>query len=180
MTVMFGLSFSTAARIAPRGSKLAAGVAEEHGSDDTRAGEAGAVGGPLQRGERPRRLLEQHPTRGGELDVAAVSHEQVSAERAIELVDLIAQRRLGNVEPGCGAAKMELLGNGQEVARLARLEIDRRRLSLTRNTGLGQKRPSRFSSCKRKFSAIGGRSWRMSTAGTDTSLEEHRRHGYES
>jgi hypothetical protein len=53
--------------------------------------------------------------------VAAVAHEQVGAERALELVDLVAQRRLGDVEARGGAAEMELLRDGEEVAQQTRL-----------------------------------------------------------
>ena len=56
---MFGLSSSTAARIvAERLEAGRGGVAEAHGSGDALAGEAGALGGALERGERQRRLLE--------------------------------------------------------------------------------------------------------------------------
>jgi hypothetical protein len=56
--------------------------------------------------------------------VAAGAHEQVGAERALELLDLVAQRRLGDIDARGGPAEMELLGDGQEVAQQARLEID--------------------------------------------------------
>jgi len=84
--------------------------------------------------------LEQRATGGGELDVAAGAHEQVGAERALELVNLVAQRRLGDVEARGSPAEMELLRDGQEVAQQARLEIDSPRLTLTRETGLGRLR----------------------------------------
>jgi len=78
--------------------------------------------------------------------VAAVAHEQVGAERLLELVDLVTQRRLGDVEARGGAAEVKLLCDGQEVAEQARLEVDRARLSLAWETGLGQNRPSPLSS----------------------------------
>jgi len=56
--------------------------------------------------------------------MAAGADEQVGAEGALELVDLVAQRRLGDVQARGGPAEMELLGDGQEVAQQARLEID--------------------------------------------------------
>jgi len=74
--------------------------------------------------------------------VAAVAREQVGAERLLELVDLVAQRRLGDVEARGGAAEVQILRDGEEVAQQARLEVDRARLSLARITGLGQNRPS--------------------------------------
>jgi predicted ester cyclase len=145
-----------------RGERLEAGrrgVAESYRSGDARPGEAGALGRTLERGERRRRLLEERATRGGELDVAAGADEQIGAERALELVDLVAQRRLGDVEARGGAAEVELLRNGQEVAEQARLEIDSPRLTLARNTGLGRRRRARLA-------------WlTMSTAATVTSLD---------
>jgi len=71
--------------------------------------------------------------------MAAGADEQVGAEGALELVDLVAQRRLGDVQARGGPTEMELLGDGQEVAEQARLEIDSPRLTLARGTGLGQK-----------------------------------------
>jgi hypothetical protein len=123
--VMFGLSSFDGSQ--HRSESLEAGrwgVGEADGPGDTRAGEAGALSGALERGERQGRLLEERPTRGGELDVAAVTHEQVGPKRPLELVDLVAQRRLGDVEARCGSAEVELLRDGQEVAQQARLEVD--------------------------------------------------------
>jgi predicted ester cyclase len=84
--------------------------------------------------------------------VAAVAREQVGAERLLELVDLVAQRRLGDVQARGGAAEVELLRDGEEVAQQARLEIDRARLSPGRDTGLGQNRlPLLSVPCQRNF-----------------------------
>jgi hypothetical protein len=122
------------------------GVAQADGSGDARAREAGAAGGALERGERERRLLEERVTCGGELDVAAVAREQIGAERLLELVDLVAQRRLGDIEARGCPAEVELLRDGQEVAQQARLEVDSPRLTIARDTGLGQNRPPWLSS----------------------------------
>jgi hypothetical protein len=132
-----------------RGERLEAGhrgVPEPDGSSDARPGEARALGRALERSERQRCLLEERPPGGGELDVAAGADEQVGAERALELVDLVAQRRLGDVQARGGPAEMELLRDGQEVAEQARLEIDSPRLTLARNTGLGRRRGPRLAS----------------------------------
>ena len=84
--------------------------------------------------------------------MAAVAREQIGAERLLELVDLVAQRRLGDVEACGGAAEVELLGDGEEVAQQTRLEIDRARLSPARDTGLGQNRlPGLSVCCEHKF-----------------------------
>ena len=76
--------------------------------------------------------------------MAAVAFEQVGPERALELVDLVTQRRLGDVQARGGPAEMELVRDGQEVTEEARLEIDSNRLSLAWETGLGQKTRSRL------------------------------------
>jgi hypothetical protein len=57
-------------------------------------------------------------------------------------LDLVAQRRLGDVEARGSTAEVELLRNGQEVAQNPRLKIDSSTLSLTRATGLGRHRSS--------------------------------------
>ena len=119
-------------------------VAEPHGSGDARSRQAGAVGGALECAERSRCLLKEGPTRGGELDVPAGANEQVGAERALELVNLVAQRGLGDVQARGGAAEVQLLRDGQEVAKQARLEIDSPRLTVARNTGLGRPRRTRL------------------------------------
>jgi hypothetical protein len=67
---------------------------------------------------------------GGQLDPSARAQEQRRAERVLELADLVAQRRLRDVQPRGGAAEVEFLGDGQEVAEQARLEVDRPRLSV--------------------------------------------------
>jgi hypothetical protein len=76
---------------------------------------------------------------GGEPDLAVVADEQLCAEGALELVDLVAQRRLGDVEARGCAAEVALLGDGKEVAKQARVEVDSPRLSIARDTGLGQR-----------------------------------------
>ena len=78
--------------------------------------------------------------------MAAVAYEKVGPERLLKLVDLAAQRRLGDVEARGGPAEMELLRNGQEVAKQTRLNVDRASLSLVRDTGLGQNPRPRLSS----------------------------------
>src|SRR5690349_11127025 len=76
--------------------------------------------------------------------MAAVAQEQVGAERLLELVNLVAQRRLSDVKARGSTAEMELLRDGQEIAEQARLEVDRARLSLAWETGLGHGPRSRF------------------------------------
>jgi hypothetical protein len=47
-------------------------------------------------------------------------------------MNLVAQRRLRDVEARGGAAEVEFLRDGKEIAKKARLEIDSARLSLGR------------------------------------------------
>jgi hypothetical protein len=61
------------------------------------------------------------------------------AEGALELADLVAQRRLGDVEARGGPAEVELFSDGYEIAKQARLEIDSERLSLVRGRVLDTK-----------------------------------------
>ena len=104
------------------------------------------LGGALERCERERCLFEERVPGGGELDLAAGAREQLCAEGALELADLVAQRRLGDIEARGGTAEVELLSDGQEVAKQTRLEIDSPSLSIASETGLGQEASSEIAS----------------------------------
>ena len=45
----------------------------------------------------------------------------MTAELALELADLLRQRRLGDVQPIGGPAEVQLLGDGPEVAKMPQL-----------------------------------------------------------
>ena len=92
------------------------GVAEPDCSGDAGSGETGALGRALERGERQWRLVAERTPGGGEFDATARPDEQVGAQRALELVDLVAQRRLGDVQARGCPAEMQLLRDRQEVA----------------------------------------------------------------
>ena len=64
------------------------------------------------------RLLEQQRTGWCELHAAGRAHQQLDAERRLERLDALAQRRLRDVQPRRGAAEMQLLGDGHEVAQV--------------------------------------------------------------
>jgi hypothetical protein len=134
-------------------------VPEPDGSSDARPGEAGALGRAFERGERQRCLLEERPPRCGELDVAAGADEQVGAKRALELLDLVAQRRLRDVKARGRPAEMELLSDGQEIAKQARFEIDSPRLTIVRETGLGHRSEARLALLPTQRSANRSRRW---------------------
>jgi len=112
---------------------------------------AGALGGALERRERERCLLEERLPGGGQLDLPAGASEQFCAEGALELSDLVAQRRLGDVEPRGGTAEVELLGDGQEVANQARLKIDSPSLSIAWEKVLDENRGRDLPSLRAQF-----------------------------
>jgi hypothetical protein len=53
--------------------------------------------------------------------VSAVSHEQRHPEAGLQRLDLLRQRRRGDVHALSGTAEVQLLGDGDEVAQLAKL-----------------------------------------------------------
>ncbi len=99
-------------------------------ADPERAGLAGADAGhralePLDPLDDRPRLVEQHGPGGRQLDPARRPHEQLHAERRLERLDPLAERRLGDVQPLGGAAEVQLLGDGDEVAEVAHEVHDR-------------------------------------------------------
>src|SRR3954469_15351498 len=75
----------------------------------------GGVGGA----QDAARLLEQHNARRGQRDAAVRAVEEPDAELVLELADLLADGRLGDVEPLPGAAEVQLFGDGDEVPEMA-------------------------------------------------------------
>ena len=55
----------------------------------------------------------------GQLHAAAGALEQPHPELGLQRGDLLAERRLGDVQPGGGAPEVQLLGDGDEIAKLA-------------------------------------------------------------
>jgi hypothetical protein len=62
--------------------------------------------------------------------VAAVALEQRHAQARLERLDLLGERRRGDVQTVGGAAEMQLLGDRDEVPQLAQLHRDRLRLGV--------------------------------------------------
>src|SRR3954453_18643874 len=75
----------------------------------------GGVGGA----QHAARLLEQCSARRGQRDAAVRAVEEPDAELVLELADLLADGRLGDVEPLPGAAEVQLFGDGDEVPEMA-------------------------------------------------------------
>jgi hypothetical protein len=73
---------------------------------------------PLQDGPR---VPEQHPARLGERDAPPGPREQLHPELALELADLLAERRLRDAEPRGGAAEVQLLRDRHEVPQVPEL-----------------------------------------------------------
>jgi hypothetical protein len=51
----------------------------------------------------------------GQVDAAAVPHEQPGTQPAFEILQVGAQRRLGHVQPGGGPGQRAFLGDGDDV-----------------------------------------------------------------
>jgi hypothetical protein len=75
----------------------------------------------LRLGERQACFREEGEAGGGELHAARDAREERRADVALEVADLPAQRRLGDVQARRRAAEVQLLGDGDEVAQVAEL-----------------------------------------------------------
>ena len=73
-------------------------------------------------GERAARLDQEQAPWLGERHAPLRPREQESAEFSLELLDLLTQRRLRDVESRRSAPEMQLLGDGDEVAEMAKLQ----------------------------------------------------------
>ena len=65
------------------------------------------------------RLVVERRARGGERDAALRTREQTNSELPLEGADLLAERGLNDVEALSGPTEVHLLGNGDEVAKMA-------------------------------------------------------------
>ncbi|MEU1426206.1 hypothetical protein ABZ412_03905 [Nocardia sp. NPDC005746] len=55
--------------------------------------------------------------------MATVTFQQSHAELILELANLLRQRRLADVDLGCGAPEVQLVGDGDEVAQSAYVQV---------------------------------------------------------
>ena len=67
------------------------------------------------------RLLDEHPAGFGELDVALGPVEQRDTELVFQLPDLLAERRLAEMQPLGGAAEVKRVGHGDDVPQVTKL-----------------------------------------------------------
>src|SRR5690242_5798965 len=76
-------------------------------------------------GEQRPGVLEQRLPCSGELNTVGVTLHEGGSDALFELVDLAAERLLGEVQPRGGAGEVELLGEGQERAKVPHLDVHR-------------------------------------------------------
>jgi hypothetical protein len=103
----------------------------EHAHPQHRAGVAGALGDRRRAFDVGQDLpgLGEEPDAGrGQLDVPGGARDQPDAERPLEALHLLAQRRLDDVLAGGGPAEVQLLGQCHEVAQLPELHAGDRRV----------------------------------------------------
>ena len=89
----------------------------------------GVLGRPFGIRQRPARSGEERAPGVGELHLAGRADEEIDPEVAFELSDRGAERRLGHVHPLRGAAEVQLLRHGDEVAQVAQLDHAKERNS---------------------------------------------------
>ena len=90
----------------------------------------GVLGRSLGIRQRPPRSLEERASGVGEPHLAGRADEEIDPEVALELPDRGAEGRLRHVHPLRGAAEVQLLRHGDEVAQVAQLDHVRRSVTL--------------------------------------------------
>jgi hypothetical protein len=73
--------------------------------------------GPFAVCERQPGLSQKCSSGIGQFDRAPGPIDEAHPQLAFQLLDLLTERRLGNVEPLGGAAEVSFLGDGHEVAK---------------------------------------------------------------
>ena len=79
------------------------------------------VGGVRGLRQDDARLLHEHAARFGELYLALGAVEELDPELVFELPDLMAERRLTQIQPLGGAAEVQRLGQRDDVAKVTQL-----------------------------------------------------------
>jgi len=69
----------------------------------------------LHRGQGVARLLGQHLAGRGQRHRAAAPLEQDDAQAALQPLDRLRQRRLGDAKPGGGSAEVQFVGHRQKL-----------------------------------------------------------------
>ncbi|MNG11410.1 hypothetical protein D3C84_949530 [compost metagenome] len=94
------------------------GEADFHLAQLTQLRTPGNVGGLVDLSQDQARFFEKQPPRFTELDPTIGTFEQTCAQFLFKGLDLLAQRRLGDPQILRSPAKMQLLGDGNEVAQV--------------------------------------------------------------
>ena len=79
---------------------------------------------PQPVGELPR-FLEEHPPDGSKAHFLGTALKQYHAEFILQIADLPAKRRLGNIEAHRRLRDVQLLGDGNEVTKMAQFHLSR-------------------------------------------------------
>jgi hypothetical protein len=99
------------------------------------------TGGALRRGKNAARLLEKSLTRRRQLDVPLRSEKEIHLELAFEVSNLLAQGRLGGVQPARRMSEMELFRDRDEISKMAKLHgglFDRWAVSILSEETIGR------------------------------------------
>ena len=88
-----------------------------------------------------RDLDEEALARGGQLDPTRGPDEELDAELGLQLLDLLGEWGLGDVQPGCRPTEVALLGDGHEVAQVAKLHGVRLRGAVSVDVRTRRRRP---------------------------------------
>jgi hypothetical protein len=97
-------------------------VADPQPAVDEQAGLLGGAGGGVGGLDSLAGLGQQGPAGLGQLDAPAAD-EQLHAQLPLQGLDLGAERWLGDAQPLGGSAEVQLLGDGDEVAKMSKLHV---------------------------------------------------------
>jgi hypothetical protein len=65
------------------------------------------------------RVIKEAPAGVGQFNAPAIAPEKGDAEVFLEVLDLPAERRLGEIQAECGPAEVQFLSDRHEIAELA-------------------------------------------------------------
>ena len=82
------------------------------------------TGGALRRGQNAARLLEKSLTRRSQRDTPLGSKKEIHFELALEVPNLLAQRRLRGVQPARRMSEMKFFRDCDEVSKVAKFHAE--------------------------------------------------------
>jgi hypothetical protein len=80
------------------------------------------VDGSIHQHQGAAAFLKEHPAGAGQRDAAARSVQKLHAQLPFERFNLVAEARLGDMQPAGGPAKVKLLGDRHKVAEVVKLD----------------------------------------------------------